>query len=86
MKRAPHRHPHTANASPAPDGPTGYRTPEESGMKMEQNTTETSTALLRNAIGVDAPETNSLCCAAAGIIDPPTSTAEALIPLSLIHI
>jgi len=49
-------------------------------MKMEQNTTQTSTALLRNAIGVDAPETNSLCCAAAGIIDPLTSTAEALIP------
>ena len=49
-------------------------------MKMQQNTNKTSTALLRNANGVDAQETNSLCCAAAGIIAPLSATAEALIP------
>ncbi|MFV0929347.1 hypothetical protein [Pseudomonas jessenii] len=49
-------------------------------MKMEQNTTPTSTALLRNATGVDTTETKSLCCAAAGIIASPSATAEALIP------
>ena len=73
-----HRNP--AHASPVPGGPTRYRTPEESDMTMKLHTTQISTALLRNANGVDAPETNSLCCAAAGIIDPLTSTAEALIP------
>ncbi|UVL43106.1 hypothetical protein LOY55_13800 [Pseudomonas sp. B21-040] len=49
-------------------------------MTMELHTTQTSTALLRNAIGVDAPETNSLCCAAAGNIAPLSATAEVLIP------
>lgn len=49
-------------------------------MKMDLHTTQTSTALLRNANRVDAPETNSLCCAAAGIIAPLSATAEALIP------
>ena len=49
-------------------------------MTMELHTTQTSTALLRNANGVDAPETNSLCCAAAGIIAPLSATAEAFIP------
>lgn len=49
-------------------------------MKMDQNTTQTSTALLRNSTGVDTLETNSLCCAAAGIIAPLRATAEALIP------
>jgi hypothetical protein len=49
-------------------------------MKMDQNTTQTSTALLRNTTGVDTTETNSLCCAAAGIIAPLSATAEALIP------
>ncbi|ALI04606.1 hypothetical protein C1Y08_16450 [Pseudomonas sp. FW306-02-F02-AA] len=49
-------------------------------MKMELNTTKTSTVLLRNANGVDSPETNSLCCAAAGIIAPLSATAEVLIP------
>ena len=49
-------------------------------MTMEQHTAQTSTALLRNADGVDTPETNSLCCAAAGIIAPLSATAEALIP------
>ncbi|WP_175388562.1 hypothetical protein [Pseudomonas sp. C2B4] len=49
-------------------------------MKMEQNTTQTSPALLRIASGVDTPETNSLCCAAAGIIAPLNATGEARIP------
>ena len=49
-------------------------------MKTEQNTTQTSTALLRNATGVDTPVKNSLCSAAAGIIASSSATAEALIP------
>jgi hypothetical protein len=49
-------------------------------MKKDQHTTQTSTALLCNAKGVDTPETNSLCCAAAGIIAPPNATAEVPIP------
>jgi Fe-S oxidoreductase len=49
-------------------------------MKMDQNTTQTSTALLRNTPGVDITEINSLCCAAAGIIAPLSATAESLIP------
>ena len=49
-------------------------------MTMELHPPQTSTALLRNANGVDAPETNSLCCAAAGIIAPLSATSEALIP------
>ncbi|MNG16654.1 hypothetical protein D3C84_1005890 [compost metagenome] len=49
-------------------------------MKMDLHTTQTSTALLRNANGVDTLETNSLCCAAAGIIAPLRRTAEALTP------
>lgn len=80
MSQISHRHRNTAHASPAPDGLTRYRTPEESGMKMNQYTTQTSTALLCNANGVNTPEPNSLCCAAAGIIAPLRTTAEALIP------
>ena len=49
-------------------------------MKMEQNTTQTSTALLRNANSANTLETNSLCCAAAGITASLSATAEALIP------
>ncbi len=49
-------------------------------MKMDQTPPQTSTALLRNSTGVDTLETNSLCCAAAGIIAPLRATAEALIP------
>ncbi|WP_236692172.1 hypothetical protein [Pseudomonas fildesensis] len=49
-------------------------------MKMDLHTTQASTALLRTANGVDTLETNSLCCAAAGIIAPLSATAEALIP------
>lgn len=49
-------------------------------MKNQQNGTSALSALLRAADSVDTPETNSLCCAAAGIIAPPSATAEALIP------
>ena len=49
-------------------------------MKNQQNNTSTLPALLRAADGVDTLETNSLCCAAAGIIAPSSATAEALIP------
>ena len=49
-------------------------------MKMDLHTTQASTALLRTANRVDTTETNSLCCAAAGIIVPLSATAEALIP------
>ncbi|BBN53949.1 hypothetical protein TRE132_20740 [Pseudomonas chlororaphis subsp. aurantiaca] len=49
-------------------------------MKIEQENTQSMPALLRNACGVDAQETKSLCCEAAGIIDPASATAEALIP------
>lgn len=49
-------------------------------MKNIQNNTGALPALLRTANGGDTLETNSLCCAAAGIIAPPSATAEALIP------
>lgn len=49
-------------------------------MKNQQNNTSTLPALLRAADGVDTLETNSLCCAAVGIIAPSSVTAEALIP------
>jgi hypothetical protein len=49
-------------------------------MTMELHTTQTSPALLCNANGVATLETNSLCCAAAGVIAPLSATAEALIP------
>ncbi|WGK88064.1 hypothetical protein [Pseudomonas migulae] len=80
MSQISHHHRNTAHASPAPDAPTCYRAPEESGMEMDQHTTQTSTALLCDASSVDTPETNSLCCAAAGIIAPLSANAEGLIP------
>jgi hypothetical protein len=49
-------------------------------MKMDRHTTQASTALLCIANDVDAQETKSLCCAAAGITAPISTTAEALIP------
>ena len=49
-------------------------------MRNQQNNTGALSALLRTADGVDTLVTNSLCCAAAGIIAPPGATAEALIP------
>lgn len=49
-------------------------------MKNRQDNANALTALLRAADSVDTLETNSLCCAAAGVIAPPSATAEALIP------
>lgn len=49
-------------------------------MKNQQNNTSNLSALLRTANGGDTLETNSLCCVAAGIIAPSSTTAEALIP------
>lgn len=49
-------------------------------MKQVQNHTPSQAALLRSASRVDAPVKKSLCCVAAGITAPPSSTAEALIP------
>ncbi|MCU1751565.1 hypothetical protein [Pseudomonas sp. 6D_7.1_Bac1] len=73
-----HRTP--AHALPAAGGPTRNRTSEESGMQKDQHNTQSTTALLRKEASVDTLETNSLCCAAAGIIAPSSSTTEALIP------
>lgn len=49
-------------------------------MTMDLHTNQVLTALFRAANGVDTLETNSLCCAAAGIIAPLSATAEAHIP------
>ncbi|AZC37081.1 hypothetical protein [Pseudomonas chlororaphis] len=49
-------------------------------MKIEQENTPSMPALLCNVCGVDAQKIKSLCCEAAGIIDPVSATAEALIP------
>ncbi|MGA5482125.1 hypothetical protein ACPCIT_06285 [Pseudomonas siliginis] len=73
-------HRDTAYASPAADEPTRNQTSEESGMQKDQHDTQSPTALLRKETSVDTPETNSLCCAAAGIIALSSSTTEALIP------
>jgi hypothetical protein len=70
----------SAYASPAADEPTRHRTSEESGMQKDQYNTPCATALLCEKTSVDTPETNSLCCAAAGIIAPFSSNTEALIP------
>ncbi|MGX9380097.1 hypothetical protein [Pseudomonas sp. JQ36] len=73
-------HHNPAHAPPAADEPTRNRTSEESGMQKDQQNTQSTTALLRKETRVDALETNSLCCAAAGIIAHSSSTTEALIP------
>jgi hypothetical protein len=49
-------------------------------MKNHQDNTSTLPALFRTPVSVDTLETNSLCCAAAGIIASSRATAEALIP------
>lgn len=49
-------------------------------MRNHQDNTNALPALLRAAGGVDTLETNSLCCAAAGIIAPLSANAEALVP------
>lgn len=76
----PNSHHNPAHASSTPEAPTRYRTSEESGMQKDQHSTRPATALLCTEASVDTLETNSLCCAAAGIIYPSSSTTEALIP------
>lgn len=49
-------------------------------MRTYMNHPYSDSALLRSVDSVDTPETNSLCCVAAGIIAPPSATAEALTP------
>lgn len=49
-------------------------------MKNHQDNTNALPALLRTANGGDTLETNSLCCAAAGITAPASATAETLVP------
>jgi len=49
-------------------------------MKSYQDNLSTLPALLRIPVSVDTLETNSLCCAAAGIIAFFSATAEALTP------
>jgi hypothetical protein len=49
-------------------------------MKNNQDNASALPALLRAAGGVDTLETNSLCCIAAGITAPLSTTAEALLP------
>jgi len=49
-------------------------------MKNPQDNVNALPALLRATGCVDTLETNSLCCAAAGIIASSSATAEALIP------
>jgi len=73
-----HRNP--AHAPSAADEPTRIRTSEESGMQKDKHNTQSTTALLCREISVDTPETNSLCCAAAGTIASSSSTTDALIP------
>lgn len=73
-------HHNPAHAPLAADEPTRTRTSEESGMQKDKHNTQSTTALLRKETSVDTPETNSLCCEAAGIIASSSSTTEALIP------
>lgn len=80
VRSQPHTHHNPAHASSAADEPPRNQTSEESGMQKDQHNTQSPTALLREEASVDTLETNSLCCAAAGIIAPSSSTTEALIP------
>ncbi|MGY3257002.1 hypothetical protein [Pseudomonas chlororaphis] len=61
-------------------GSTQLSTSEESGHARAQDCDAARPALLREELCIDAQKTKSLCCAAAGIIDPISATAEARIP------
>lgn len=54
--------------------------PEESGTTPNQTAPRSVTALLCDEPSIAAQKTKSLCCAAAGIISPASSTAKAPIP------
>lgn len=49
-------------------------------MRKDQHDTQSTTALLRKETSVNTLETNSLCCEAAGIIAPSSSTTGVLTP------
>ncbi|BCJ07162.1 hypothetical protein PRtIB026_A31070 [Pseudomonas sp. RtIB026] len=61
-------------------GQTPTQTPEESGHARDQVNATRTPALLREAAGVDAQKTKSLCCAAAGIISTLNAPANLQIP------
>ena len=69
-----------AHASPTTDEPARYQTSEESGIQKDHHNTQSTTALLCREPSVDTLKTYSLCCAAAGIIAPFSSTSDALTP------
>lgn len=54
--------------------------PEESGHARDQVSATRNPALLRDAASVDAQETKSLCCAAAGIIPHLSAPIDSQIP------
>ncbi|WP_261792945.1 hypothetical protein [Pseudomonas chlororaphis] len=72
--------PCTGHARAVGQGSTQLSTSEESGHARAQDCDATRPALLRKQVCIDAQKTKSLCCAAAGIIDPISATAEARIP------
>lgn len=49
-------------------------------MTHSRDNTQVQAALLRDDSGINTPVKNSLCCVAAGIIDPLSATAETRIP------
>lgn len=59
---------------------TPIQTSEKSGLALHQVRTTRPPALLRDAAGVDAQKTKSLCCAAAGIISPISELTDSQIP------
>ncbi|WP_244993537.1 hypothetical protein [Pseudomonas donghuensis] len=64
----------------AHQGSTQHLPPEERGTVPQQTDHKSVTALLCNAASIDTLKIKSLCCAAAGIISPVSSTTEGLIP------
>ena len=61
-------------------GQTPIHTSEQSGHARDQVNATRTPALLREALGVDAQKTKSLCCAAAGIISTLNAPADPQIP------
>ena len=61
-------------------GQAQIQTPEQSGHTHEQVNATRTPALLREAAGVDAQRTKSLCCVAAGIIATLSAPTDLQIP------
>lgn len=72
--------PCTGHSRPIAQASPQIQTPEGSGYAVAQAIRNAIPASLRDARSIDAQKTKSLCCEAAGIIHPLSSTAEALIP------